>query len=426
MNSLKQSKYYPWLIPVGLACCAAMLTTCLCNTAGMYFAPVMAETGWAQKQVALYTTIFSFVACAFQPVAGKLFEKVKFQWLLLVTDIVFIAAYLWSSTFTHLWQWNLFGVIYGFTAGIWMYLSQPILVNRWFAKNQGMALASVAIITGIVGFIWNPAVQRWIANEGWRVARFRSGLIVGVIALVGTLLFVRNSPEDQGVKAWKADEAEAEARAKAENPEAPVEKSGMMRAQALKTPAFYLIAIVAFISCMTPSLNQQLSAYSGTVPIGAAAGAMGLSILSIAGFIRSPIVGWMMDKLGALVANCICCFLAAAGVFAILLDGGNHLWVFYVGVALFSLSFVPLTIGNPLMVRQVFGEKDYPNIYSVITTIVLLSGGVAQYLYAAMRDATGSYEGVITLVGILLCIQGVVTPIIISVDKKAKAKAAAK
>ena len=423
MNSLKQSKYYPWSIVVGLACCSAMLTTCLCNTAGMYFAPIMAETGWAQKQCALYTTIFSFVACAFQPVAGKLFNKVNFMWLMLVTDIVFAAAYIWSSTYTALWQWNLFGVIYGITAGIWMYLAQPILVNRWFAKNQGTALASIAVIVGIVGFIWNPAVQNWIANEGWRVARLRSGIIVGIIGVVGTLLFVRNSPADMGIKAWKADEAEAEARLAAGTSDAPVEQGGMTRAEALKTPAFYLIAIVAFISCMTPSLNQQLSAYSATVPIGAAAGAMGLSILSIAGFIRSPIVGWMVDTLGALVSNCICCFLAAIGVFAILLDGGNHLWVFYVGVALFSLAFVPLTIGNPLMVRQVFGPKDYPNIYSIITTIVLLSGGVAQYVYAAMRDATGSFEGVITLVGILLCVQGIMTPIIIALDKKSKAKA---
>ena len=108
----------------------------------------------------------------------------------------------------------------------------------------------------------------------------------------------------------------------------------------------------------------------------------------------------------------------------IVIDGGVHVAVFYVGVTLFSLAFVPLTIGNPLMVSQVFGTKDYSNIYSIVTTIVLVSSGVAQYLYAAMRDATGSYEGVIILVGTLLCVQGVITPIIIAVDKKAKAKAA--
>ena len=415
------SKFNPWLIVLGCFGCAQILITCLCNTAGMYFAPVMAEFGWEQKQVALYTTIFSWVAAALQPLCGKIFQKVNARILMLVVDVIFIAGYLWSATFTHLWQWNLFGVIYGVTAGFFMYLANPIMVNRWFVKSKGMALAMISLIAGLLGFFWNPWVQNWISAYGWQGARLRSGLIVGAISIVFTILFIRNSPEDLGMKAYGAEEAAKEAEKKETE---TVVLTGMTRAQAIRTPMFYLIAVVAFISCLTPSLNQQLSAYSSTVPIGAAAGAMALSILSIAGVIRGPVVGWCTDHLGALVTNCICCFLAAAGVFMIVIDGGVHVAVFYVGVTLFSLAFVPLTIGNPLMVSQVFGTKDYSNIYSIVTTIVLVSSGVAQYLYAAMRDATGSYEGVIILVGTLLCVQGVITPIIIAVDKKAKAKAA--
>ena len=40
------SKFNPWLIVLGCFGCAQILITCLCNTAGMYFAPVMAEFGW--------------------------------------------------------------------------------------------------------------------------------------------------------------------------------------------------------------------------------------------------------------------------------------------------------------------------------------------------------------------------------------------
>ena len=168
-----------------------------------------------------------------------------------------------------------------------------------------MALALISLIAGLLGFFWNPWVQNWINDYGWQGARLRSGIIVGAISIIFTILFIRNSPEDLGMKAYGADEAAKEAEKKETE---TVVLTGMTRAQAIRTPMFYLIAVVAFIS--------------------------------------------------------------------------------------------------------------------IVTTIVLVSSGVAQYLYAAMRDATGSYEGVIILVGTLLCVQGVITPIIIAVDKKAKAKAA--
>lgn len=417
MNRIRQSKWYPWVIVLGVSACG-MLTTCLCNTCALYLMPVMTEFGWSQTQAALYMTIFAWVAAAMQPLCGKLFEKCNALWLMLVVNVAFVAAYIWSASFTHLWQWNVFGVIYGITAGFFMYLVAPILITRWFAKNRGMAIASTGVVLGLVGVVWMPLVQNWITNYGWQVARSRSGIVVGVIVVVLTLLCIRNSPEEMGVKAWGADEAEEEA--KNADGKATPEETGMTRKEALKTSAFYFIAIAAFISCLTPSLNQQLSAYSSTVPIGVGAGAIALSIISLSGFVRSPIVGWMTDKFGAIATNCVSCLMAAVGLFMIILDGGRTAWVFYVGIALFSMCFVPLTSGNPLMVTEVFGTKDFSNIYSIITTIVLVSGGVAQYIFAAMYDQFGSYVPTLIFVTVLLVIQAIMSPAIIAANKKAK------
>lgn len=420
MNKIRQSKWYPWIIVVGVSGCG-LLTTCLCNTCALYLMPVMTEFGWTQTQAALYMSIFAFVAAAMQPICGKLFEKCNATWLMLVVNVAFVAAYIWSASFTHLWQWNVFGVIYGIAAAFFMYLVSPILINRWFAKNRGMAIACTGVITGLVGVVWNPMVQNWITEYGWQTARSRSGIIVGIVVVVLTLLCIRNSPEQMGVKPWGADEAAEEEKKKAENQETH-EETGLTRREALKTPSFYFIAIAAFISCLTPSLNQQLSAYSSTVPIGVGAGAIALSIISLSGLVRSPIVGWMTDKFGAIATNFISCVLAALGILMIILDGGNTAWVFYIGIALFSMCFVPLTSGNPLMVTEVFGTKDFSNIYSIITTVVLVSGGVAQYIYAAIYDRFGSYVPTLIFVAILLVIQAVMSPAIIAVNKRSKNK----
>lgn len=419
MGTQKESNFNPWLIVLGCVGCSAMLITILCNTAGMFLTPVMEEFGWSRTQASLYLTIYSWIAAALQPVIGKIYEKYDIRWIMSGIVVMFGAAYLWSSTFTQLWQWNLFGVLYGVAAGFFMYLPQPILINRWFKKKTAFALSVVGCITGVTGYFVNPQIQKMITSIGWQAARFRVGLITVIGCLILCVLFVRSFPEKMGAKPYGADDAPAEKDTKAAAPAAAAE--GLTRSQAVKTPAFYMVLVVAFISCLCPSLNQQLPSYSATVPIGAAAGAMALSILSIAGLPRGPIVGWLCDKIGSITTNIICCLLAAGGLAAILLTGGTSTGIFYLGVGLFSLSFVPLTIGNPMITREAFGTKDYSNIYSLVTTTVMVAAGLSPMIYAQIYDRTGSYAGCIGMVIVLLLIQAVLLPVVKASSKGSKA-----
>jgi hypothetical protein len=52
-------RFSPWLIILGVVGCSGMVITVLCNTAGMFLAPVMNDSGWSRTEVSLFMTIFA-------------------------------------------------------------------------------------------------------------------------------------------------------------------------------------------------------------------------------------------------------------------------------------------------------------------------------------------------------------------------------
>lgn len=412
MTSKKQ--FNPWLIVLGVVGCSGMVITVLCNTAGLFLAPVMEESGWSRTDVSLYMTIFAWVAAAIQPIVGKFLSNHDPRPVMTGIVLIFGGSYIWSSFFTHLWQWNLFGVIYGVTAAFFMYMIPPLLINSWFKNRVGFALSLSGVITSIFGFFVNPWIQGMIDASGWRSARLYTGVITTVVCLVLTVLFVRKPPEQLGMKAYGEDDS---IDTTSDEGSTVQNQTGLTLQQAFRTPAFYLMLILSFLTVLTPSLIQQLSSYAGSVPIGAAVGAFALSIFSISGLPRGPIAGAFMDKFGSKLGNAVCYLLCAVGMVLILMGGGQNAMLFYVGVIFFGFSFVPLTLGMPLLVKDVFGSRDYSRIFSWSNTIILIAGGVAPLIFAQIYDRTGSYTGCLYMVLIVSVIQALFVPLIAATAK---------
>ena len=53
-------------------------------------------------------------------------------------SLAFGLASLASAYATELWQWDLYGVVFGVTAAFFMYLAAPVLINLWFKRVQAL------------------------------------------------------------------------------------------------------------------------------------------------------------------------------------------------------------------------------------------------------------------------------------------------
>ena len=420
MGDTQNKKFNPWLIVLGALGCNSLLIS-LANLDGFFLAPVMEEFNWTRTQASLYMTIYSWIAAAMQVFVGKLFEKHDVRKIMGGIVILYGVSYMATSAFTHVWQWSIFGILYGVAAGFFMYIPGALLITRWFSKRTGFAMALPGIITGILGFFLNPMCQNMLTKYGWSKTRVILGAVFMIVCFILTILFVRSSPESVGQKPYGYEEVTAGSEKK-DTDHGTVELKGVTAKQAFKMPAFYLSIVFTFLVCIVCCFVQQIASYAAALPIGAMAGAFALSIFSVIGLPRSPIMGWIFDKFGSFAGNFLSTIVSVIGTIMIILGGGKNVPLFYVGVACWSFMFVPLTMGTSLLVKDVFGDKEYSSIYSYMSTSLLISAGVAPLVYAQIYDRSQSYETYPVFVLIMAIIVTALVPIIYFFGKRDAAK----
>ncbi len=411
---------YAWAIAVACVAFYAVPLGFAANHAGLFTTPVMNEFGWSQTDTTLYMSIQPWVAALCTPLAGKLITKYNPRWIMTAAVVVFALANLACAWFTAPWQWDIYGVLYGASAAFWMYIATPTMVNRWFAKSNGTVIGVITALVSVFGAIMSPIVQSWITAYGWQTARIICSLIVLIVGGGLTAILLRDSPEKMGVKPWGYGEVQNEE--KKNNVIDIAADEGATRSQAMKSPALWLLVIMAGLFVISASFVQQIARYASTNPaLGAAVGALAVSVAMVASVIGKLVLGWLCDHFGAKSAGIVAGICGAIGP-AVMLMGGGSVTMFYVGVAFFGVGYSALTVVPPMTCRQAFGNKDYSDIYSVVATGLNVFSGFSALIYAQIFDISGSYNGAFYMMIAFYIIIIVLSIIIVPMGRKSWAR----
>lgn len=385
MTKTSSSSWWPWLVLLGCIGCYSIPVGMIGNTAGLFVAPVMDQFGWDQTSTTMYRTLQPLVAAVCTPIAGRMFARYSPRTILTITSLVFGLSSAATAYATELWQWNLYGVIYGVTCAFFMYLAAPVLVNRWFHKSNGLALGITAAVLSILAAFTSPITQALITSHDWQYSRLVICLVATVASVVLTFLFVRDSPEKMGLKPYGADDAPSGS----EPSDAVRGGEGATRAQALASPGLYLVILIAAIIVMTAAFFQQVPAYTAKSPLGAGAGAMAVSIVMIGGTIGKLVLGWLADRIGVKPTSIAAMLCGALGMLLAYL--ATDVWPFYVGMVIFGVGYAGLTVIVPLLVRNSFGSLNYAEIFSWVSTGIFLATSLSFLVYGRIVDLTGSF-----------------------------------
>jgi MFS family permease len=409
--------HYSWKILIACIGFYAFTTGVLCNTAGIFLTPVMEEMGWTRTDASMYLTIFPLVAAVMQPVAGKVLQKSNPKLILSTCVVIFSLAYIATSQADSVLAWNAFGVIYGITAGFFMYIPTPWLINNWFSKKTGLALGITGAALSLFAAFASPIGNALIADYGWRTTRIILGIVTLVIALPLTLL-VKKSPSEMGLKPYGYENSNTG------NKVAP-ETAGVSIGTVIKSPAFYLLIVLAGLFCLNASFFQQIPSYAATGELGAAAGAMAVSIVMVGGIVGKFVLGLINDLFGSKIMGFVSTLCGAVGIALAFFAGGNVV-MFYIGMAVFGGGYSGLTLICPMVTKDSFGPKDYSQIYSYVTTGIFLFSAAAPLLYARIYDSTQSFDlgFIIVIAGYIIA--AILIPTILSLGKKMQTREASK
>ena len=385
---------YAWAIAVACVFFYSLPLGLAVNHAGLFTTPVMNEFGWSQTETTLYMSIQPWVAALMTPIAGRLISKHNPRWILAAAVIVLGIVHLGCAWFNAPWQWAVYGAIYGCSAAFWMYIATPTMVNRWFVKHNGTVIGVIGVMTSLVGAIMSPIYGGIIADpeQGWRTARIIQGVLLIVVCGGVTIALTRESPEKMGVLPWGTGMEDAPGKVVEKKPWDVEPHEGATRAQAMKSPALWLLGIMAGLFVISASFIQQIARYASTVEELAAIGAFAVSVAMYSSIVGKFGLGWISDHFGARVSGVVAGITGLLGPVIMLMAGGQQM-MFLVGVAFFGFGYSALNVVPPMTCRQAFGNVDYANVFSIVATMLNVFSGFSALIYAGVYDMTGSYNG---------------------------------
>jgi MFS family permease len=383
-TDLKISRVYPWLIPIGFAFVEIATIETILVQSGQFFPPVAGELQIGIAQIALWITFYSFAMAATMPFVGKLLPKVDSRILLSACVLVCVGAMAAMGFYTDIWQWYISGVLIGISGAFVFLVPGPVFINNWFAKRSGFAIGLMGLLMGVGSAIIAPICAALIENFGWRNAYWILACISLVLALPWTLFIIRFKPEEKKMlpHGWE----EGQRPVVAESPASP----GMPISKAVRTFPFYLL----FIACGAGSLWAGFQSNWSNAAVSWGYGAMFGAMMISAGTLFKllfPIIGWLVDRLGAYKTAYIYCVFVMMGMIGLWLHTNEI--VIIIAVFLFAFQSVNMKMLIPLLIRETFGRRSFARIYSYVQMGVGLIGAPAAPIVGFFYDLNGDYQG---------------------------------
>lgn len=375
--------HYGWVI---LACvCLAGFSRqgAAVGTLSIFVDPMIREFGWSRTAVSAAVSVGGVLGALIAPALGSFLDRNGARAVLLLAVLLTGAAtLLLSLTQSLAWFFACYCVARMSFAGPYDLGIYGSVVN-WFYRRRAFA-TSVVTLAQMAGLVAVPPLAYFVMQAaGWRSAWAAVGVTVLVAGFLPVWLLHVRRPEDLGQR------LEGEAPAPAASA-ASVPEPAYTRAQALATPAFWLLGLYTLLAFPVQagiSLHQApLLIERGLAPGVAAAAVSFFALFSaIAGFAygfwprRLPLRFALL--LSGLVLGAACLVMANV----------TNPFEAYLAASLFGAGVGGLLTMLPIAWADYFGRSSYGAIRGVALGFQVAGQAAGPVLSGFLRDWTGNY-----------------------------------
>ena len=397
--------YYGWYIVVATGFVMTIATVPLFHAMTLWAVALENQFGWPRGQLSLALTLTRIEGGLMGPLEGYLTDKLGGRKMVLIGFLILGVGFLifWQidAGFWPVAPLYMFYAAYMVMAagqGMGSWVPMMTTINNWFSRrmatamgwanfmSRGGALIVIPLIDlGINGSVGVPFTN-YTLNIGRTIGWENVALILAVVilAVAGPLAYlIRNRPEDMGLQVEGSTTAQQARRGGAAQPQ------GLTAQQAVRTPAFWLIAvghgmtsmiILAIFTHLGLLLKDAgLQEYAGTVVI----------LYTVISMFSQPLGGYVGDRFPKRIGLFVFTIIQASAV--VLLTFSTELWMFYAFAVIFGIGFGGR---NPLTTSirgEYFGRGNFGKILGISTIpmngLLLISSPFAGYMY----DWTGTY-----------------------------------
>ena len=400
--------FYGWVI-VSLALIVNSLSSGpVWSGVGVWMKALELHFGWSRAQLSGAFSMAQLEGSIIGPLMGYLIDKLGSRRMVLIGMIITGLGFLLFSRTNSIFLFYLsYGLIMlGTAAGTW--LPTMTVVNRWFVRRRGMAMAIAAEGSPLGGLALVP-ILAWAVtpgNYGWSLTAQWIGVVFLCLALPMSLL-VRERPEDYGVLPDGDSPDQAENRTARPTPRTnPSDQLNFTARQAIRTPAFWLITFGhAFSTILFATLTVHLVLMLTDQGLTIQSSSYVFSVIMASAAIFQLIGGYMGDRMPINVAIAIFGFIQAGGfLMAVLVDSFAMAMLFAV---VFGAGFGGR---NPLTTAirgEYFGKTAFATITGISSAPMYVFMLSAPLFAGFLFDATESYTLAFLIIGGLGMLSGV-------------------
>lgn len=352
-----------------ISCCviiggAAAITF---NCAGIFLEPVSKGINTSIGKLSLYLTILYSSVALFLPFAGRLISRYNIRLLASAAVILNGITYIAMSRFTEVHQFYIAGIALGVSGTIILYLLAPSIINRWFKAKTGLFLGITMAFSGIGSIALNPVGTMIIENYGWRSGYLVFGCVLLLLVLPFAAFGLKNHPSDMGLKAYGETDSDTS-----------IKTDGISVKEAFKMPSFYLIGVFAICIAVMSGIFNFLPSYVSFKGFSSMIGAYAASFAMAGNMSGKIILGAVNDRTvsGGLLLGVTA---VLTGLFLLLFIPGSMMWIIFLGALMYGFTHSVCTVQCPLLVKNVFGNREYPRIYANIMVVSALGSAIGGF-----------------------------------------------
>lgn len=352
----------------------------------LFVGPLEATFGWDRGEIGTAAALGLLGALA-APLVGRITDRHGVRRVATVCILILAATHVALSMMTGaIWQFMAGIAVIGVVAPGCTGLVYSRAVNGWFDRGRGLALGITASGLSIATLALSPLVAAVIAELGVRGGYLALAAIAALIGLPVVLLGVREPPPRI-------------------EPHPPLAVPAEGLREALRTPAFWLLAAIMFlVNAPAAGVLTQLVPLLTGKGLTAPAAATYLALFAASVLAGRIGIGWLFDRSSARHVAAAVTLAGAGG--CLLLQAPVPVAFAGAGIVLVGLLQGAETDVLGYFVARLFGRTAYGAIYGVLFTISLLGTAAGIVGFGRLFTLTGGYDVALGVAAGLLAVAG--------------------
>ncbi|AIY04999.1 major facilitator family transporter [Planococcus sp. PAMC 21323] len=373
------------------------------------------EFGWSRSTVSGIYSSATLLAGFLLFMVGRLIDKIGARKMAIAVSLILAAASIFNS-FVVNWVMLFIGffAIRLFGQGS-MTLVPNALVPQWFIQKRGRALG-LAALGGMIGSAAFPLINVWLIEAyGWRATWQILGASIVLIFTPLAFFFIRNRPEDIGLR---PDNGPSEGE---EDPQKPLSSDiSWTVKEAKKTRTFWLLLFCVVVPALVNTgMTFHLVSIFSIQSLAPETAATVLSLMAIIGFPVTFLAGYLLDKIRV---QWMLAFVFAGEIASIFLlkeadiFSGAILfaivWGFMLGIERVTLSVIW---------PNYFGRQYLGSITGISMAFMVVGSALGPLPFGLFYDFFGGYKEVLWAI-MIFPLLGIVAALLANPPEKEKVK----